>query len=180
MAQPVMSREHDWTVDDIDALPDDGLQYELLDGLLLVTPAPIVAHQRALTRLLIQLAESCPPHLEVFPAPLDWRPDLRTSLQPDVLIARSDQLEVKNITAPLVLAVEVLSPSTRRKDLVLKRSKYEEAGVESYWAVDPAAPSIVAWELVDGRYADAGSATGSETLTLHRPFPVTLIPSALH
>ena len=42
----VMPRDHaDWTVDDLDRLPDDGLQYELLDGILLVSPAPIVRHQ---------------------------------------------------------------------------------------------------------------------------------------
>jgi Uma2 family endonuclease len=177
--QPVMPRERDWTVDDLDALPDDGLQYELLDGLLLVTPAPIVVHQRALTRLLVQLVGMCPPELEVFPAPLDWRPDRRTSLQPDVLVARKDELGIKNLTGPLVLAVEVLSPSTRRKDLVLKRSKYEDAGVESYWVVDPEVPSITAWDLVDGRYVDAGAASGEQPLHLQRPFPVDLTPADL-
>ena len=52
----VMPREsRDWTVDDLDLLPDDGLQYELLDGLLLVPPAPIPVHQRAIGRLLVLL-----------------------------------------------------------------------------------------------------------------------------
>jgi Uma2 family endonuclease len=123
----------DWTVADLDLLPDDGLQYELLDGILLVTPAPVPQHQRAAGRLHLLLGPACPPGLEVFFAPLDWRPDLRTSLQPDLLVVRDEDIELANIRKPLVLAVEVLSPSTRRKDLVLKRSKYQDAGVSSYW-----------------------------------------------
>jgi len=174
-----MPHDYDWTVDDLDRLPDDGLQYELLDGLLLVTPAPIFGHQRVAARLFKVLDAACPADHEVLFAPLDWRPDNRTSLQPDLLVIREDQVEYKNITTPLQLAVEVLSPSTRRKDLVLKRSKYEDAGVLSYWVVDPVAPSIVGWDLVDGRYVDAGAATGGETVELHRPFPVQVTPSTL-
>src|SRR6478752_9032633 len=123
-AMPVMPHEvRDWTVDDLDLVPDDGLQYELLDGMLLVTPAPTSPHQRAIARLFLVLAAACPPGMEIFFAPLDWRPDRYSSLQPDLLIVRDEDVEIKNITRPLVLAVEILSPSTRRKDLFLKRSK---------------------------------------------------------
>ena len=60
-ALPVMPHEvRDWTVDDLDLVPDDGLQYELLDGMLLVTPAPIVGHQRAAARLHLLLAAGLP------------------------------------------------------------------------------------------------------------------------
>jgi Uma2 family endonuclease len=177
---PVMPREvHDWTVADLDQLPDDGLQYELLDGMLLVTPVPVVVHQRAAGRLFRRLLDACPPTLEVFFAPLDWRPDLRTSLQPDLLVVRKDDLERANIRKPLVLAVEVLSPSTRRKDLVYKRSKYEDCGVGSYWLIDPEEPSVLAYELREGRYVEAGRASGSTELRLDLPFPVSLTPSAL-
>jgi Uma2 family endonuclease len=168
-----------WTVDELDLIPDDGLQYELLDGLLLVTPSPIVAHQRVVLRIAIALHAACPSDLEVFVAPLDWRPDLRTSLQPDVLVVRQDRLGVENITEPLTLAVEVLSPSTRRKDQVLKRSKYEDAGVESYWIVDPDGPTITAYDLIDGHYVQVGTATANDVLTVERPFPLTVTPSSL-
>src|SRR6476646_7973580 len=179
-AMPVMPHEvRDWTVDDLDLLPDDGLQYELLDGMLLVTPAPIVGHQRAAARLHLLLAAACPPGMELFFAPLDFRPDRHTSLQPDLLIARNEDVEIKNITRPLVLAVEILSPSTRRKDLFLKRSKYQDAGVQSYWIVDPDAPSITVLELVDGQYVTVAEATGEQVVTLEKPFPVTIVPAAL-
>jgi Uma2 family endonuclease len=101
---------------------------------------------------------ACPPGLEAFFAPLDRRPDDRTSLQPDLLVVRDEDVEAKNVRKPLVLAVEVLSPSSRRKDLVLKRSKYEDVGVASYWVVDPEEPSVVVHELRDGRYVETGRA----------------------
>jgi Uma2 family endonuclease len=176
----VMPREsRDWTVDDLDLLPDDGLQYELLDGLLLVTPAPIPVHQRAIGRLLVLLYAACPPGFEAFVAPLDWRPDPRTSLQPDVLVVAKDRIGPKNITEPLALAVEVLSPSTRRKDMVLKRSKYEDAGVASYWIVDPVVPSFVAYDLVAGSYVEVARANGSDAAEVTLPFPVSGVPSTL-
>ena len=174
-----MPHEYDWTVDDLDQLPDDGLQYELLDGLLLVTPAPIPVHQRAARELFLLPHGACPPELEVFFAPLDWRPDRRTSLQPDLLVIAKDAIGPKNITEPLALAVEVLSPSTRRKDSVLKRSKYEDAGVASYWIIDPDAPSMTGYDLIDGRYVEVAAAVGDEVARPTRPFPVEVIPSRL-
>ncbi|MEE6282341.1 Uma2 family endonuclease [Georgenia sunbinii] len=169
----------EWTVDDLDRLPDDGLQYELLDGLLLVTPAPVLAHQRAIGNLHLLLRATCPPGYEVFLSPVDWRPDLRTSLQPDLLVVRNEDVEVANITAPLVLAVEVLSPSTRRKDLILKRSKYEDCGVQSYWIVDPKVPSLLALDLVAGHYVTAADVELGERVTLLHPFPVDAVPADL-
>lgn len=179
-AHTVMPREsRDWTVDDLDALPDDGLQYELLDGTLLVSPVPVPLHQRVVARLHLLLEAACVPEYEVFFAPLDWRPDTRTSLQPDLLVVRRDSIGARNITEPLELAVEVLSPSSRRKDLVLKYSKYADAGVRSYWAVDPQTPSITAWDLVDGGYRQVAEANGATAVTIARPFPVTVIPADL-
>ncbi len=67
---------------------------------------------------------------------------------------RREDVGELNITAPLLLAVEVLSPSTRAKDLLLKRGLYEQAGVASYWVVDPDEPSLRAWDLVDGAYLE--------------------------
>jgi Uma2 family endonuclease len=176
----VMPRaSHDWTVDDLEDLPDDGLQYELLDGILLVSPAPVPIHQGVAGELYVLLRDNCPKSLKVFFAPLDWQPDRRTSLQPDLLVIPRDEIGTKNITRPLALAVEVTSPSSRRKDRVLKFSKYADAGVRSYWIVDPSEPSIEAYDLVNGCYVEAGSATGAETVMLRQPFPVTVCPADL-
>jgi Uma2 family endonuclease len=167
-----------WTVRDLDLLPDDGLRYELLDGILLVSPAPTRRHQRATLQLGVLLSAACPPGMEVLIAPLDWRPDDGTSLQPDVLVLSDRDLN-RTAADSMILAVEVVSPSSRRKDAVYKRSKYEDARVESYWIVDPDTASITALELVDGRYVTVGEVTGDQTLTLEKPFPITIVPSSL-
>jgi Uma2 family endonuclease len=174
-----MPREGDWTVDDLVDLPDDGLQYELADGVLLVTPAPRPRHQRVLGNLFILLRAAVPDHLEVFMAPLDFQPTRRRSLQPDLLVVRRDDVGELNIQRPLLLAVEVLSPSTRAKDLLLKRGLYEDSGVSSYWIVDPEEPSVVVLELRNGSYEEVGRVTGQDLLTVERPFPLTITPGAL-
>ena len=168
-----------WTLVELDRLPDDGQRYELLDGLLLVSPAPVVKHQVALGELYAILRAACPPELYVLCAPVDWRPGGPTSLQPDLLVVSKTWLDAKNITDVLILAVEVLSPSTRRVDLVGKRAKYESSGVPSYWVVDPEIPSVLAWDLVDGHYRAAGAAEADQALDLKLPFPVTVNPEAL-
>src|SRR6478752_8493269 len=168
----------EWTVDDLDQLPNDSLRYELLDGILLVSPAPTRRHQRATLQLGLLLQSACPRDMEVLVAPLDWRPDRKTSLQPDVLVLGNRDL-ASPARESMILAVEVLSPSSRRKDAVYKRSKYEDEGVASYWIVDPEAPSILALDLVDGRYVTVGEAPGDQQITLTRPFPVTVVPADL-
>jgi Uma2 family endonuclease len=175
----VMPRDAiEWTVHDLDLLPEEGLRYELLDGTLLVGPAPTRRHQRAALRLGILLTAACPPDMEVMIAPLDWRPDIRTSLQPDVLVLANRNLESPAADS-MILAVEVLSPSSRRKDVVYKRSKYEDSGVASYWIVDPETPSVTALDLLDGRYVTVGEATGDDVLVLDKPFPATIVPAQL-
>ena len=179
MSMSVMPREVEWTVDDLDLIPADGLQYELLDGVLLVTPVPVPVHQRVIGNLFVLLRAACTAEFETFFAPLDWRPDIRTSLQPDVLVVRVDSIGDKNLQAPLTLAVEVLSPSTRRKDQVLKRSKYQDSGIESYWIVDPREPSIELLRLVDGGYETEAFVVGENVATTAHPFPIAIRPADL-
>ncbi|WP_433023434.1 Uma2 family endonuclease [Kribbella sp. CA-294648] len=114
------------------------MRYELVDGQLLVTPAPLPIHQRVVVQLTVRLEASCPEEFEVFVAPFDFRPASGRSLQPDVLVCRCEDVGPKGVERrPLLLAVEVLSSSTRMTDLLLKRAVYEEAGVGSYWLIDP-------------------------------------------
>jgi len=170
----------EWTHEDLDALPQThALRYELVDGQLLVSSAPSTKHQRALRGLFRLLDATCPPELEVLFAPVDFRPTARRSLQPDLLVFRRAELTSEGLTSGLVLAVEILSPSTLSVDLILKRALYEEAGIESYWVVDPDEPSIVVWMLRDGTYIEAGRAVGDQSLGVPAPYAVTLVPAAL-
>jgi Uma2 family endonuclease len=150
----VLPRDHAWTVADLELLPDDGLRYELVDGTLLVSAAPSKQHQRVLGNLYLILRAACPQELEVFLAPTDYQPTVTRSLQPDLLVVSREDRGLKAVTTPLALAVEVLSPSSRSIDLVLKRELYEQAAVQSYWVVDPDDLTLRAWVLQDGRLVE--------------------------
>lgn len=170
----------EWTPEDLDALPEGtGQRYELVDGQLLVSPTPSRDHQRASRGLFRLLDAACPSDLEVLYAPVDFRPTARRSLEPDLLVFRRADAVDTAITRGLVLAVEVLSPSTRSVDLILKRALYEEAQVPSYWVVDPLEPSLTVWQLGDGGYVQAGRAVGDEPLALTAPYALTVVPAAL-
>lgn len=170
----------EWTHEDLDALPETHkVKYELVDGQLLVSSAPSREHQRVSRGLFLLLHAGCPPELELLYSPVDFRPTSRRSLEPDLLVFRRAEATGKAITSGLLLAVEILSPSTRSVDLILKRALFEEAQVPSYWVVDPDEPSIVAWELRGDAYVEVGRAVGDEPLALTAPYPVTVVPAAL-
>jgi Uma2 family endonuclease len=168
-----------FTRDDLASIPEDGRRYELLDGSLLVTPAPSVRHQIASARLFSVLDTSRPDDVLVLCAPLDVALEPSTVLQPDVLVARRADFTDKDLPVAPLLAVEILSPSTRLIDLNLKKAKYEAAGCSSYWVVDTDEPSLTAWELHAGRYAEVAHAVGDETFTALAPYPVAITPDHL-
>ena len=169
----------EWTVDDLETLPDNGLRYELLDGTLLVTPSPTPRHQGAIVELAVLLRSACPPDHRVFVAPLDWQPDGRTSLEPDLLVVRRDRIGEKNITETPTLVVEVLSPGTARIDRMIKFSRYAEGGIPQYWIVDPRVPSIQVFDLVDGAYVLVAEGAGPVPVSVTEPVAVTVIPQDL-
>jgi Uma2 family endonuclease len=164
---------------DLESMPDDGHRYELIDGALIVTPSSSWQHQRVGFSLAVLLREHCPEGLEVFMAPLDVVLSHDTVMEPDVLIARQSDLGARDLPAVPVLAVEVLSPSTRHIDLMLKRSRFEAAGCPSYWVVDPIELVLTAWELNDGVYTEIARVRGDEEFKASRPFPVVVRPAAL-
>jgi Uma2 family endonuclease len=170
---------HTFTRADLNAMPDDGNRYELIDGALIVTPAPSMRHQAAVVTLVARLGPLCPSHLRLLVAPFDVELAPNTVVQPDVLIAARSQLTERDLKGPPILAVEVLSPNTRHVDLAFKRARYEAAGCQSYWVVDPLQPSMVCWELQEGAYRDIARAVGSEVVTLTRPFPFSFTPADL-
>lgn len=174
-----LPRSQPLTRADLDAMPDDGHRYELIDGVLVVTPAPSMPHQRVVTRLWRLLDEACPDDLEVFVAPFDVAIAADTVMQPDVLVARRRELTQRDLPAAPVLAVEVLSPSTHRVDLTLKHSRYEAAGCASYWVVDPLEPALTAWDLVAHRYVKTASVSGADSWLASQPYPASIRPRDL-
>lgn len=174
-----LPRSDAFTRADLDALPDDGRRHELIDGILVVSPAPSLAHQRALASLFRVVDRACPPELELLFAPFDVALAQDTVMQPDLLVARRTDFTARDLPVAPLLAVEVLSPSTRRVDLTLKFSRFEAAGCQSYWVVDPAGPRVRSWELRDGVYVETADVTGTETFSRDLPFPVEFRPADL-
>jgi Uma2 family endonuclease len=138
-----------YTADMVRALPDDGQRYELVHGELLVTPAPRAWHQEVVERIGRMVAdyvrEAGVGHAFRAPADISWADD--TLVQPDVFVV--DLAEARTLDwgrmKTLLLAVEVLSPSTARADRFTKRRLYQEVGVPTYWIVDPERRCVEVW-----------------------------------
>jgi Uma2 family endonuclease len=121
--------------------PDDGRRHELIDGEHFVTPAPTRRHQR----ICLDLASALNAHVrthrlgEVYSAPMDVILSEHDVLQPDILFVSNERREVlgKWVHGAPDLAVEILSPSSRRLDEVTKRRVYERFGVRELWVIDP-------------------------------------------
>lgn len=172
-----------WTRADLDALPADGRRYELFDGVLVVSPSPVMGHQYVSGELFLLINAACrsdPVHdLIVLSAPFDvWLADDSLS-QPDLLVAPREQFDAKGLSGVPLLVVEILSGSTRAFDLYVKRERYERGGIEHYWIVDPDKPSLTVLRLEAGEYVEAARVVGPETLTLTDPFEVSITPSRL-
>jgi Uma2 family endonuclease len=174
-----LPRSRPLTRADLETMPDDGHRYELIDGVLVVTPAPSPMHQVVAANLFTLLQAECPDDLRVLFAPLDVAIADDTIMQPDLLVARRADFTARDLPVAPLLAVEILSPSTRRFDLMLKRSRFEAAGCASYWVVDPDRPSLVAWELHDGVYVEVANVSADEVFRATRPYDVSVRPADL-
>jgi Uma2 family endonuclease len=175
----VMPVDSPLTREELDALPDDGLRHELIDGAFVMTPAPGVGHQRMIAALYRTLWLACAgTDLRVLFAPLDVV--LGDSVvEPDLVVAPASAFTERDLPSPPLLVVEVRSASTGWLDEGRKRTLYEEHGVAHYWLADPAAPAITVLELEDGRYQQTAFAMGDQTIDVDAPFAVALNPVTL-
>lgn len=149
MGMPSVSPRH-WTRAEVLALPDDGNRHELVDGELLVSPAPRFRHQHAAQNLFLVIHEYVSRHRlgTAFGLPGDLTLDAGQVVQPDVFVLAEDPdprtTEWDDVGVP-ILVVEVLSPSTARYDRLVKRGAYQRAGVGTYWIVDLDAELVEVW-----------------------------------
>lgn len=146
-----------WTAAMVRELPDDGNRYECIDGELLVTPAPRWRHQDVVGELYMRLrtwlAEERVGKVTFSPADIEIVPD--TLVQPDLFVVPRDATgtlpQEWHEVSTLLLAIEVLSPSTARYDRIIKRRLFARAGVPEYWIVDTDARLIERWTPTDER-----------------------------
>ena len=144
------------TIEQLLALPDDGLRHELLDGVHVVTPAPMPPHQTALHRFVLALGNALAESdtFAVLASPADIRFSPRILVQPDLFVFRKERgrplRKWSDVGLP-VLAIEFLSPSTAARDRGSKRRIYQRAGVAEYWIVDLDARLVERWRPDDVR-----------------------------
>ncbi len=169
------------TVDDYLRLPEGPPNFELIDGAIVVNPVPIPMHARIANNLAFVLTTACPPDMEVFGSPVDWVADDHNLLEPDISVCVREDVGDKRLYLPPVLCVEILSPSTRRRDVHVKLGIYERGGVAAYWMVDPNGPRLRVHQLDadTGSYVERADLTGAATFEATIPFAVTVDLAAL-
>ena len=156
------------TFQDYCATPDDE-RYELLDGKLMMVPAPNMKHQQVLVTLTWKLRSFTEEHGlgKVYVAPCDVVLSDTDVVQPDLLFisrAREHILTDDNVRGAPDLVIEILSPSTAERDLGCKHELYGRHGVLEYWIVDPMAETIAVHRQGDGRLEAAESLGRGDTL----------------
>ena len=150
-------KDGEYTLDDYYALPDER-RVELIDGVFYDMSAPAVIHQKILGELHILFRECMDAHegeCEVYLSPCDVRLDCdnKTMVQPDLLVICGPyDLGAKRFEGAPDLVLEILSPSTRSKDMLLKLYKYQNAGVKEYWIVDPDRETVMVYDFRDDNF----------------------------
>lgn len=149
------------------ALPDDGKHYELLEGELVLNPAPVTKHQRVLRRMLTRLDLYFEEHGggEVFSNPYDVVLSDETTLEPDLLVVLAERASIvreKRVHGAPNITMEILSEGSRRRDQGSKRRLYEEHGVDEYWIVDPAIDAVKLYRRNGEAFGLAGELSAAE------------------
>ncbi len=170
------------TYEDYVALPDDGKRYEILDGQLEVTPSPLLRHQT----VQLVLATILHRHVaerglgRIFPAPTDVILAKTTVLVPDLMFVSSARVAIlteRAVEGAPDLVVEILSPSTERRDRTAKAALYARFGVPNYWLLDPAERIFEAYALEGEGYRLSLRAAGEQVVRT-APFPELAIELA--
>ena len=163
------------TYEDLVALPDDGMRHELIDGEHYVTPSPRLPHQFIAGDLYLLLGNYVRERSlgVVLFAPFDVVFSRYDVVVPDLTYFTSARFKEvvgdENAQGGPDLAIEILSPSTRRRDEILKRRLYERTGVPEYWIVDPELETVKVHRLVEGKYQKAGELSLEEDAVLTTP-----------
>lgn len=156
MVMPAATPTGRWNRAMLEALPDDGRRHEIIDGVHHVTPSPSLVHQQVIADLLYALQE----FLRVervglaLSSPSDVELAEDTIVQPDIVVfARTGDRPPRDWreAGRPILAVEVISPSSASRDRILKRRRYQRAGIPEYWIVDPDAQLVERWRPGDER-----------------------------
>lgn len=157
-------------------IPDDGMRHEIIDGVHYVTQSPVRQHQVLLGRLHLAIGkylEERPDVGQVFLSPLDTVFSPYDVVEPDLIFVAADQLDIltePNIQGAPALVIEILSPSTRRRDHGIKRQLFDRGGVREYWVVDPKGRDVTIYRrIADGGFPTVAHLAAVDEATLATP-----------
>ena len=166
-----------WTAADLERFPEDSVRRELLDGVLLVSPSASRIHQSLATRLEMALEAWCPPD-QLATQNVDVRFSDRRSFTPDVLVitaAAADRADRLYEPHELILAVEIVSPTSVGMDRITKPAIYAGAGIPFYWRIETAGEIVVhtyRLDATDEVYQPTG--TFRDAVKLDEPWPIEI------
>jgi Uma2 family endonuclease len=169
-----------FTADDLWDTPEDGNRYEVVDGELYVTPAPLEPHQKGASNLFGYLWQYVRERRlgTVYTAPLAVVLDEENAVQPDLVYVSQERQGIvveRGLEGAPDLVVEVLSPRTQARDRGVKMKRYAAAGIPHYWIVDPVARTIEAYRLGEQGY-ELGATRGPGSSFEPEHFPGLEIP----
>lgn len=173
---PTTHRDTRLTYEDFLRFPDDGLRHELIDGVHYVTASPAWRHQELLGRLHLAIGNHLAAHPgigHVVLSPFDTVFSQWDVVEPDLIFVAKSQLDIvteANIQGAPALVVEILSPSTRKRDLGIKQQLFDRGGVQEYWVVDPIAKDVVVYRRgPDGGLPKVSQLSPDDSATLSSP-----------
>ena len=187
MSVALLEHTGPWTADDVQALPDlgDHARFEVYEGgVLVVSPAPGVTHQRAsywLHQYLARAAAVAGADVDVLEAVNMTLPGGKL-LVPDIVVVAAeaaDQATTRLSHDAVLAVVEIVSPSTQSIDRAIKPRMYAAAAIRTYWRVELDPPKIVVYSLSRGRYVARTTLTAGTPGRITRPFTLELDPAQM-
>lgn len=149
--------EQTMTYEDYASLPDEGNRYELVDGSLeLMSPGPSIKHQVVSFQFMQKISSTCLAEYLIIPAPIDLILSPKEVRQPDFVLIHRNRLDIitkRGIEGPPDLVVEILSPSSYKRDKVNKLKVYAMHGIPEYWIVDPLYEVLEQYQLQNDQYS---------------------------
>lgn len=145
-------------------LPESKLHYELINGVVVVSPSPTPRHQRVITEVSFQIVGFCRTNeLGDVLHDIDVRLFPDTVYRPDIIFVKAGRLDPDASRVSVIpdLVIEVLSPSTKRMDQTTKLEDYERAGVREFWLIDPATKLVRCYILKDAKFVEQTPASSS-------------------
>jgi Uma2 family endonuclease len=182
---PVVEHFGPWTIEDVEALPDngDGCRYELLTpGVLTVSPAPGTPHQRASRKLANLLDAVVTADAEVLETVNVEIPGGRLC-QPDIVVVDAAFADTEPVRYPphtVRAVVEIVSPNSHPQDRIIKPRLYAAARIPVFWRLEiEKSPQLIVFELRNGRYRQVAVAAAGARSAIPRPFPIVVDPAEL-